>query len=92
MSAMIRLQLSSGGRRFLSEHFYNVVVTGHGLIIVFFIAIPVIIGGFGNWLIPLLRGSVDIVFPRLNNFSFWLVPFSFLFLVSRTFLDGVGTG
>lgn len=48
MSAMIRFQLSSGGREFLTEHFYNVIITGHGLIIVFFMAMPIIIGGFGN--------------------------------------------
>ena len=92
LSAIIRFQLSSGGCEFLVEHFYNVIVTGHGLVIVFFMAIPIIIGGFGNWLIPLLRGSADMAFPRLNNFSFWLIPFSFLLLVLRIFLEGVGTG
>ena len=48
MSAMIRTQLSKGGNVFVSEHFYNVLITGHGLIMVFFMAIPIIIGGFGN--------------------------------------------
>lgn len=48
MSALIRLQLSSGGRELLTEHFYNVIITGHGLIMVFFMAMPIIIGGFGN--------------------------------------------
>ena len=48
MSAIIRIQLSSGGNDFVTEHFYNVLITGHGLIIVFFMAMPVIIGGFGN--------------------------------------------
>lgn len=92
ISSIIRLQLSRGCNDFITEHFYNVVVTGHGLIMVFFIAMPVIIGGFGNWIIPLLCGNKDMVFPRLNNFSFWLVPFSFLLLIFSTLLDGVGTG
>ncbi|KAF0148296.1 MAG: cytochrome c oxidase subunit 1 [Ignavibacteria bacterium] len=48
MSRMIRLQLSSGGSGVLEEHLYNVIITGHGLIMVFFMAMPIIIGGFGN--------------------------------------------
>lgn len=92
MSAMIRIQLATGGRVFLTEHFYNVIITGHGLIMVFFMAMPIIIGGFGNWLIPVLGGQADICFPRLNNFSFWLVPGAFFLLLLSCFLDGVGTG
>lgn len=89
---MIRAQLFSAGSGFLTEHLFNVVITGHGLVIVFFMAMPIAIGGFGNWLIPLFCGRKDIVFPRLNNLSFWLVPFSFAFLVFSMVLEGVGTG
>ena len=92
MSVIIRFQLSKSGNLFLVEHVYNVVVTGHGLIIVFFLIIPVLIGGFGNWLIPLYRGSLDMSFPRANNFSFWLALVAFLFLAFSTLLEGVGTG
>lgn len=48
MSVIIRLQLSSPGNTFLVDHIYNVIITGHGLVIIFWFIIPVLIGGFGN--------------------------------------------
>lgn len=70
MSGMLRLQLSKPGNDFLTDHFYNVILTGHGLIMIFWFIMPVLIGGFGNWFIPLLVGRVDMSYPRLNNLSF----------------------
>lgn len=90
---IIRLELRVPGNNIISEKIYNVVITSHGLIIIFFFVIPVIMGGLGNWIIPLKVGRPDIVFPRLNNFSFWLLPprFSLLLLSSLT-ESGVGRG
>jgi len=59
-----------GANLIKTEGFYNVVVTRHALIIIFFTVMPVLIGAFGNWLIPLCHGSVDLIFPRLNNLRF----------------------
>ena len=54
---------------------------------------PMAIGGFGNWLIPLMLGCVDIVFPRINNLSFWLlIPSLTLLLLSSMVDSGAGTG
>ena len=90
---IIRTELRIEGRVIISEIMYNVIITAHGLIIIFFFVMPVLIGGFRNWLIPIMLGCNDIAFPRLNNFSFWLLPFRLRFLVLRIFESrGVGRG
>lgn len=69
---------------------YDVLATGHGLIMVYFVAIPALIGGFGNWLVPLMIGAPGTAFARLAALSFWLMPFAFLLLVMSLLADGAG--
>ena len=90
---LIRFELGCGGAFINNDQLYNSIITAHGLIIIFFIVIPIIIGGFGNWLLPLILSCTDIAFPRINNFRFWILPVSLILLTTSLFIRfGAGTG
>nr|YP_010501932.1 cytochrome c oxidase subunit I [Laemobothrion tinnunculi]QPN54261.1 cytochrome c oxidase subunit 1 [Laemobothrion tinnunculi]UXC94698.1 cytochrome c oxidase subunit I [Laemobothrion tinnunculi]UXC94711.1 cytochrome c oxidase subunit I [Laemobothrion tinnunculi] len=91
-SMLIRMELSYLGSTLMGQT-YNVIVTSHALIMIFFMVMPIMMGTFANWLVPVMLGSMDMIFPRLNNMSFWLLPCSLFFLlVSILISPGSGTG
>ncbi len=62
---------SSGGEGFLDAHHYDQIFTAHGMIMIFFVAMP-FVTGLMNYVTPLQIGARDVAFPFLNNFSFWM--------------------
>lgn len=89
MALFIRLQLFQPGGQFFDPNFYNVLVTTHGLIMVFGVIMPAFVG-LANWMVPMMIGAPDMALPRLNNWSFWILPFAFTILVSSLFMAGGG--
>lgn len=87
MAMVIRAELMAPGARFVDPNFFNSMTTMHGLIMVFGVVMPAFVG-IANWQIPLMIGAPDMALPRLNNWSFWILPFAFTLLSSTMFMSG----
>lgn len=95
MSVIMRMELAAPGAQFLhgNNQIFNVLTLGHAVLMVFFLVMPGMMGGFGNYMLPLLIGSLDVSFPRINAIGFWLLPMAMVCLVTSTLIEaGAGTG
>ncbi|HET7671125.1 MAG TPA: cbb3-type cytochrome c oxidase subunit I, partial [Burkholderiales bacterium] len=91
MALAIRLELFSPGLQWVDPDLFNQFITMHGLIMVFGAIMPAFVG-FANWQIPMMIGAPDMAFARLNNWSFWLLPFAATLLVLSFFMPGGAPG
>ncbi|HST28736.1 MAG TPA: cytochrome c oxidase subunit I [Rudaea sp.] len=88
-SGVIRTELMKPGLQFVQPYFFNEMTTLHGLVMIFGAIMPGFVG-LANWMIPLQIGAPDMALPRMNNWSFWILPFAFLLLLSTLFMPGGG--
>ena len=84
---IIRAELFQPGLQLIEPNFFNQMTTMHGLIMVFGAIMPAFVG-LANYMIPLMIGAPDMALPRMNNLSFWLLPFAFAVLLSSLFMEG----
>jgi cytochrome c oxidase subunit 1 len=97
MAYAFRMQLAFPGidvpfYGMVSPNEYNSLVTNHGAIMIFWVAMPVLLAGFGNFLIPLMIGCDDMVFPRLNRLSYQIFLLSAVVLLISLVVPGGGFG
>ena len=89
MAMVIRAELFQPGMQVVDPQFFNTMTTMHGLIMVFGAIMPGMVG-LANWQIPLMIGAPDMALPRMNNWSFWILPFAGTMLLSTLLMEGGG--
>src|SRR5688572_6288997 len=86
LSGVIRLELAQPGLQWVHPEFFNQMTTVHALVMIFGGVMPAFVG-LANWMIPLQVGAPDMALPRMNNLSFWIMPFAFTLLLSTLFME-----
>ena len=89
MALVIRAELFQPGLQIVNPDFFNQMTTMHALVMIFGAVMPAFVG-LANWLVPMMIGAPDMALPRMNNWSFWIMPFAFTLLLSTLFLPGGG--
>lgn len=95
LSLIIRMELAGPSPQILFHNgqLFNVVISAHAVMMIFFLVMPITMGFFANYLVPLMLGAIDMSFPRINNVAFWLLVPALLLAVSSTIVEsGAGTG
>nr|AZJ51336.1 cytochrome c oxidase subunit I [Hepatozoon canis]QBH61299.1 cytochrome c oxidase subunit I [Hepatozoon canis] len=89
-SAIMRIELYTSGTRILcSENIgiYNLIITLHGVVMIFFSVQPSLFGGFGNYFVPIMCGAPEVAFPRINSISLLILPPAYLCVVLSIFTE-----
>jgi len=89
MALVIRAELFQPGLQIVDPHFFNQMTTLHALVMIFGVVMPAFVG-LANWMLPMMVGAPDMALPRMNNWSFWILPFGFGMMLSTLFMDGGG--
>ncbi|MFO1493806.1 MAG: cytochrome c oxidase subunit I [Lysobacterales bacterium] len=89
MALVIRAELFQPGLQLVEPEFFNSMTTMHALVMIFGAVMPAFVG-LANWMVPLMIGAPDMALPRMNNWSFWIMPFAFALLLSTLFMQGGG--
>src|ERR1700728_1656300 len=87
MAMVIRAELFKPGLQIVDPEIFNQMTTMHALVMIFGAVMPGFVG-LANWMVPLQIGAPDMALPRMNNFSFWILPFAFTLLLSTLFVPG----
>ena len=91
LALVIRAELFEPGLQFVEPEFFNQMTTLHGLIMVFGVIMPAFVG-LANWMVPMMIGAPDMALPRMNNWSFWLLPGAFGLLIASLIMSLMGMG
>ncbi|MEX0899323.1 MAG: cytochrome c oxidase subunit I [Gammaproteobacteria bacterium] len=84
---VVRAELFQPGLQFVDPQLFNSFTTMHALVMIFGAVMPAFVG-LANWMVPMMVGAPDMALPRMNNWSFWILPFAFMMLLSTFFMDG----
>ncbi|MFW6340384.1 MAG: cbb3-type cytochrome c oxidase subunit I, partial [Wenzhouxiangella sp.] len=85
MALVIRAELFVPGLQLVHPEFFNQMTTMHALVMIFGAVMPAFVG-LANWMVPLMIGAPDMALPRMNNWSFWIMPFAFTLLLATLFM------
>ncbi|HET7176970.1 MAG TPA: cbb3-type cytochrome c oxidase subunit I, partial [Gammaproteobacteria bacterium] len=86
---VIRAELFKPGMQFVDPVTFNEFTTMHALVMIFGAIMPAFVG-LANWMIPMMIGAPDMALPRMNNWSFWILPFAFTLLLGTMLMPGGG--
>ena len=87
MALVIRTELFQPGLQVVDPQFFNSMTTMHALIMIFGVVMPAFVG-LANWMLPMMIGAPDMALPRMNNWSFWILPFGFGMMLATLFMPG----